>query len=93
MDNEFCSSSVVEKPYEDRPHWEWRALLRKFAGDLASCVDGCIRSTASHIISDLTKLPQEHLQAVQVDTMLAGGRLDYPKLISKVSAYLSYQFA
>ena len=63
---------------------EWRILFKKFVGDLACCVDGCIRNSAGLLMTDLTQIKNNTLP-IDVDAKLIGGRLDYPKLISKVS--------
>lgn len=81
------SLSVVEKPYEESPRWEWRGLFRKLMPEIAKSLENQLQHAAGSapLMQEWEEL--EHgtcpLEGVRVDPQLVGGRLDYPQRISK----------
>lgn len=79
--------TVVEKmKLEDKLHWDWKMMFKKVAPDLGTGVDRHIRSTMAELLSqEQAQYSETHLIATtEVRKDLWGGRMDYPKIISKV---------
>lgn len=80
--------TVVEKmKLEERVRWDWKFIFKKIAPELAHSVQCGIQNTMA------TSLGEEHKQwasshtvtTVTLDPTQWGGRLDYPKIVSKVN--------
>lgn len=71
---------------EERLRWEWKLMFKKIAPDLAKFVGQQIRNllktTLDLELRDWTQLGVLHTEPVSQE--LWGGKLDYPKSISKV---------
>ena len=61
--------------------WDWRLVFKKLIPDLARSVEHSIQETCQGALAR----PEAMLQTTSVRAELVGGRLDYPKVISKVS--------
>ena len=61
--------------------WDWRLVFKKLIPDLARSVERSIQETCQGALAR----PEAMLQTTSVRAELVGGRLDYPKVISKVS--------
>ena len=81
---------MIEKlKLEDKFHWDWKLIFKKVAPDLGTGVDQHVRSAMAELLN------QEQLQwsethsliTVDVRTDLWGGRMDYPKVVSKVAGF------
>ena len=80
--------TVVEKmKLEDRVKWDWKIIFKKIAPELAHCVEHYLRGAMTTALNaELQEWAASHnLHTVPVRETLWGGRLDYPKVISKVS--------
>ena len=71
---------------EDKLHWDWKMMFKKVAPDLATGVDQHIRSAMAELLSrEQAEWSETHkFTTAEVRKDLWGGRLDYPKVISKV---------
>ena len=74
---------------EEKIKWDWRIIFKKVGPELANCVDRYIRD----VMTDIMAREQEEwsrnysLTTIRVKKTLWGGRLDFPKLISKVNGF------
>jgi hypothetical protein len=73
---------------EERLRWEWKLMFKKIAPDLSKYMGQQIRNllktTLDSELRDWTQVGVLHTEPVPQE--LWGGRLDYPKYISKVKA-------
>ena len=79
--------TVIEKMrIEDKLHWDWKMMFKKVAPDLGTGVDQHIRSAMAELLNrEQVEWSETHSFATaEVRKDLWGGRLDYPKVISKV---------
>lgn len=79
---------VVERTRgEERLRWEWKLMFKKIAPDLAKFVGlrirNLLKTTLDSELGDWTRLGVLHTESVPQE--LWGGKLDYPKSISKVN--------
>ncbi|KAH3834366.1 uncharacterized protein KIAA0825-like isoform X2 [Dreissena polymorpha] len=77
---------VVEKmKAEEKIHWHWRIIFKKVAPDLAASITHQIQSTCQAGMEAEQNMwsTQQTLEVVDVPESLIGGRLDYPRCISK----------
>ena len=83
----IISVTVVEKiKMEDKFHWDWKMMFKKVAPDLGTGVDQHIRSAMAELLSqEQVQWSEAHsIVTAEVRKDLWGGRMDYPKVISKV---------
>jgi hypothetical protein len=81
------SIAVVEKPEDNIPKWDWRSLFRRVVPDVSKGLENHLQTLAStqlFVEWDSLEHGTKTLQAAPVDPKLVGGRLDYPRRISKV---------
>jgi hypothetical protein len=76
----------VEKSREERLRWEWKLMFKKIGHELAQFVNNQIRNqfkiSLDKELADWTNL---HVLVTEpVDDELWGGKLDYPKFVTKV---------
>ncbi|XP_052100793.1 uncharacterized protein KIAA0825-like [Mytilus californianus] len=76
---------VVEKSREERLRWEWKLMFKKIGHDLAQFVNNQIRNqfkvSLDKELADWTNL--HVLVTKPVKEELWGGKLDYPKFVTK----------
>jgi len=78
---------VVEKMKpEEKVRWSWKLVFKRVASDLANSVEHEIRTCmATSIEAELARWETTHaLEVEQVPDSLVGGRLDYPRIVSRV---------
>ncbi|XP_033750005.1 LOW QUALITY PROTEIN: uncharacterized protein KIAA0825-like [Pecten maximus] len=77
---------VVEKARaEERLRWEWKLMFKKISKDLSQCVDKQIRNLLKTTLDKELKdwIELHVLQTEMVREDIWGGKLDYPKSITK----------
>lgn len=79
--------TVVEKmKIEERIRWNWKFIFKQIAGEFAASVDHQIQTVVDTCLLDEQRAwsSTHSLETVAVPDKLYGGRLDYPRLVSKV---------
>lgn len=93
LSDSIPAPKVVERTRgEERLRWEWKLMFKKIAPDLAKFVGlrirNLLKTTLDSELGDWTRLGVLHTESVPQE--LWGGKLDYPKSISKsVSCFMT----
>lgn len=76
---------VVEKSREERLRWEWKLMFKKIGQDLAQFVNNQIRNQFKiSLDKELSEWTNQHVLVTEpIKEDLWGGKLDYPKFVTK----------
>lgn len=83
----MISVTVVEKmKIEERIRWNWKFIFKQIAGEFSISVEYEIQNAVDTSLQaeQNTWSSTHNLEVVEVPGKLYGGRLDYPRCISKV---------
>ncbi|XP_074651811.1 uncharacterized protein KIAA0825-like [Tubulanus polymorphus] len=88
------SLRVVEKStHHDKPQWQWRSILGKLMAGIAKILEQIITDTATCALADELNCMEERnsVATEQICETMYGGKLDYPRFISRSVARLFRQ--
>ncbi|XP_048250492.1 uncharacterized protein KIAA0825-like [Haliotis rufescens] len=81
-----AAPKVIERTKtEDRLHWDWKIIFKKVSSDLTHAVEADLHEVMSNGLDiDLRQWETSRkLETCNVPEILHGGKLDYPKVVSK----------
>ena len=79
---------MIEKTkVEEKPVWEWKLIFKLIIADLVQCVEQIVWTSANAALEKEQKDWEiaHTLDVLELPRDMVAGRLDYPRVISKVS--------